>query len=360
MSVLTHARVLRLFDYDAATGNLIWKVAESNRIKVGSPAGAVGRNGRRYVGVDGERQLAHRLVWFHQKGEWPPENLAPANGDYLDTRIENLVEQTAQETVNKSKMRSTNSSGVKGVWLDKGRNKWAVQTVNNYRTTFHGRYDTLAEAQAVLVGVQASAGVNSSGQRDRKIINNNNRRMWNRMLRGCGGAHGWESIEAFVAEVGSPPQPNFYVAPVDVSRPVGPGNFVWSAPQYDHGTRDGRIASSRSYRDNNPSKYRDGDLRRTFGISINDYQEKLVEQNGVCAICSQPETAMRRNKLLPLAVDHNHTSGAVRGLLCTACNIGIGSLAESPERLRAAIAYIEKWNAVETVPLPDNVVKLKS
>jgi hypothetical protein len=50
------------------------------------------------------------------------------------------------------------------------------------------------------------------------------------------------------------------------------------------------------------------------------------------------------------------------GLARTAgwCNIGIGSLAESPERLRAAIAYLDRWNAIETAPLPDNVVKLKS
>jgi hypothetical protein len=92
---------------------------------------------------------------------------------------------------------------------------------------------------------------------------------------------------------------------------------------------------------------------------LEEYQELLEEQGGGCAICGNPETAIRMNKIVAMSVDHNHSTGKRRGLLCTACNIGIGSLAESPERLRAAIAYLEKWNAVESAPLPDNVVKLK-
>lgn len=358
MSSLTHARVLRLFDYDAATGNLTWKISESNRIKVGAVAGAVAANGRRYIGVDGERQLAHRLVWFHQKAEWPSENLAPANGDYLDTRIANLIEQTAQETVAKGRLRSTNTSGVKGVWFDKARGKWAVQTVSNYRTKFHGRFDTLEEAEVALAAVQTSEASGPVGG-EKKKESMKHRRMWNAMLRNCKGDHEWPSISDFIADVGEPPKANFYVAPVDSSRLLGPDNFVWSAPQYDHQTRDGRMASSRSYRDSDPAKYRDKDLRRNFGISLADYETMSEEQGGVCAICSQPETALRRNRLLPLSVDHNHRTGALRGLLCTACNIGIGSLAESRERLTAAIAYLEKWEARETAPLADNVVRLK-
>ena len=360
MSSLTHARLLRLFDYESATGNLIWKVSESNRIKVGATAGAVARNGRRYIGVDGERQLAHRLVWFWHKGEWPSENLTPANGDYLDTRVENLVEQTAQETVTKGRLRSTNTSGVKGIWFDKGRSKWAVQTVRSYRTISYGRFDTLEEAQRVLAAAQSTEKVEIDVERQQlKRMNSQQRRMWNRMLRACQGKHVWSSIDDFVADVGASPAPNFYIAPRDATKPVGPDNFVWSAPKHDASTAKGRNISQQIWRAENLDKRRNKELQRTFGITLADYNALLEEQGGVCAICSQPETAIRKGRVLPLAVDHNHRTGAVRGLLCSACNIGIGSLAESKERLLKAIAYLDKWDAIENQPLPDNVVQLK-
>ena len=363
MSILTHARVLRLFNYEAATGNLIWNASESNRIKVGAVAGAIARNGRRYIGVDGERQMAHRLVWFHQKGEWPSENIAPLNGDYLDTRIENLVEQTAQETVNKGKLRSTNKSGVKGVWFDKAKQKWAVQTVHNYRTTFHGYFDTIEAAKAALEMLardsEPLSHTEMTHRREAKRANSNQRRMWDRMLRDSSGVHGWASVFDFINDVGASPKPNFYVAPADGTLPVGPDNFVWSPPQYDNSIRDERMAANRSYRDTDPRRYRDKQLRRDFGIDgIKEYDEKFVEQNGVCAICSQQEKTIRHGKLMPLVVDHDHENGAVRGLLCNECNTGIGKLRDSPDLLRSAIAYLDRWNKVETASLPDKVVPL--
>lgn len=364
MSKLTHARVLILFNYDLETGHLVWRVSESNRIKVGDNAGAVARNGRRYIGVDGERQMAHRLVWFHQKGEWPSDNLAPINGDYLDTRIENLIEQTAQETVNKGKLRSTNKSGVKGVWFDKVKKKWALQTVHNYRTKFHGYFDTVEEAKEALESVVVEdtpilSPEEMRRRREAKRANANQRRMWDRMLRDCDGNHGWDSVFDFVADVGASPKPNFYVAPADASKIVGPDNFVWSPPQYDHTERDGRMASSRSYRDNDPRSYRDKQLRRDFDIDgIKEYDEKLAAQNGVCAICSEPETVIRAGKILPLVVDHNHKTGAVRGLLCNGCNTGIGKLKDSRELLLKAIQYLDRWDCVETGNVQENVVSI--
>jgi hypothetical protein len=236
-----------------------------------------------------------------------------------------------------------------------------VQTVRNYRTTSHGRFDTLAEAEAALAKAERDQVATIDVQRQaEKRANSNQRRMWNRMLRHCRGVHGWSSISDFINDVGQSPKPNYFVAPIDATKPVGPENFTWSEPQYDHSTRDGRNASSRSYRDNDPRKYRDRHLRREFGLDgIEAFDEKFAEQDGVCAICSQPETAMRRNKVLPLHVDHDHKNGLARGLLCTACNLGIGQLRDSPELLQRAIAYIEKWTAIHEAPLPDNVVKLR-
>jgi hypothetical protein len=76
-------------------------------------------------------------------------------------------------------------------------------------------------------------------------------------------------------------------------------------------------------------------LRRLYGITPEDYQAMLDSQGGLCAICKVAPSA----KLL--SVDHDHTTGAVRGLLCASCNRGLGYLNEEPGRLRAAAEYLE-------------------
>lgn len=65
-------------------------------------------------------------------------------------------------------------------------------------------------------------------------------------------------------------------------------------------------------------------------------------QNGLCAICNKPETAFMKTKTMFLAVDHDHATGEVRGLLCTNCNNGLGRFNDNIELLQKAIQYIEK------------------
>ena len=65
-----------------------------------------------------------------------------------------------------------------------------------------------------------------------------------------------------------------------------------------------------------------------------EYKEMLESQGGVCAICG----AMPKGRL---AVDHDHATGQVRGLLCSPCNVALGFLRDDPIRLKAAIAYLE-------------------
>lgn len=78
------------------------------------------------------------------------------------------------------------------------------------------------------------------------------------------------------------------------------------------------------------------DLKRRFDITPDDYDQLLCEQGGVCAICKKTcSTGIR------LAVDHNHTTGKVRGLLCTGCNTGLGKFKDSVELLTSAIAYLK-------------------
>lgn len=77
-----------------------------------------------------------------------------------------------------------------------------------------------------------------------------------------------------------------------------------------------------------------------YGITRVIYEELLEQQNGVCAICKQPETRLLYGKVCELSVDHCHETNVIRGLLCNMCNPGIGYFRNSPELLQAAIDYL--------------------
>lgn len=79
-------------------------------------------------------------------------------------------------------------------------------------------------------------------------------------------------------------------------------------------------------------------LKRKFGITLLQYEELLELQNGVCAICQQPD-----GMGWSLAVDHDHTTGQVRGLLCGRCNYRLlGSVNDDIQLLERAIAYLKE------------------
>jgi len=86
-------------------------------------------------------------------------------------------------------------------------------------------------------------------------------------------------------------------------------------------------------------RHRNDHLKRTFGITQDVYEELLESQSGRCAICgsSNPGKHVRH-----FDVDHGHTTGVVRGLLCNNCNRGLGHFQESEIVLIAALAYIRR------------------
>lgn len=76
-------------------------------------------------------------------------------------------------------------------------------------------------------------------------------------------------------------------------------------------------------------------LRRLYGLSQSDFQILLTYQKSKCAICKEVFQKTPH-------VDHCHKTGKVRGLLCTLCNTSLGGFKDSPVRLLAAAAYIQK------------------
>lgn len=103
---------------------------------------------------------------------------------------------------------------------------------------------------------------------------------------------------------------------------------------------------------------------RKYGLTGAQYAEMMIAQGGVCAICGRsesrrpPKTSASTTVRLfetpeNLCVDHDHTTGAVRGLLCTTCNCGVGFFGDDIERLRSAVAYLEA-HAKALVAPPQN------
>lgn len=97
---------------------------------------------------------------------------------------------------------------------------------------------------------------------------------------------------------------------------------------YYAANKDSIREKDRRWRANNPGRVKylnRAAVLRPYGLTPEDYDVRLSEQSYGCAICGRPPWECRG---LVLAVDHNHTTGKVRGLLCTWCNAGIGNFLE--------------------------------
>ncbi len=95
-----------------------------------------------------------------------------------------------------------------------------------------------------------------------------------------------------------------------------------------------------------PQRGRRSKLKQLFGMSETDYLLLLNAQQGVCKICGKPESSKSSTKASPkhLAVDHDHSTGKVRGLLCHMCNVGIGYFQDKVELLDKAKEYLSAGN----------------
>jgi hypothetical protein len=83
-------------------------------------------------------------------------------------------------------------------------------------------------------------------------------------------------------------------------------------------------------------------LKSKFGMTVKQYEYMYIKQDGVCAICKELNLNGKR-----LCIDHNHTTGQIRELLCDKCNYAIGRVKEDFKILDAMKDYLEKWQRVE-------------
>lgn len=97
--------------------------------------------------------------------------------------------------------------------------------------------------------------------------------------------------------------------------------------------------NSEKYNDNKDA-VRNDRLKRKFGITLKEYNEKLISQEEKCAICGK----VVEDNGKALAVDHNHNTGEVRGLLCNNCNAAVGFVGENIDIAKKMIKYLERWS----------------
>jgi len=136
---------------------------------------------------------------------------------------------------------------------------------------------------------------------------------------------------AFVKALGVRPE-NHTLRRLDTSKPLGPNNWEWK----ESTSSKDKACYAREWRRKNPRASRNSDLKKNFGISIDEYERMEEAQGHACAICLQPPTGRYTN----LAVDHCHTTGKIRGLLCADCNRGIGLLKDDKDILQRAVKYV--------------------
>lgn len=78
-------------------------------------------------------------------------------------------------------------------------------------------------------------------------------------------------------------------------------------------------------------------IERTYGVTLEEYNQIFQKQSGLCAICKIHQSKLSK----PLFVDHNHETGIVRGLLCSSCNFMLGNAKDNLEILLESIKYLK-------------------
>jgi hypothetical protein len=144
----TQERLKELFEYK--DGSLIRKTRPSIRSSVGQVVGFFDPEGYLRVSVDKRQYLLHRLIYLYHNNN-VPEFLDHINGNRSDNRIENLRPATNYQNTCNSKLRSDNTSGVKGVNWNKIKNRWQARIFVNKKAISLGYYKDLELAELVMM-----------------------------------------------------------------------------------------------------------------------------------------------------------------------------------------------------------------
>jgi Recombination endonuclease VII len=105
-------------------------------------------------------------------------------------------------------------------------------------------------------------------------------------------------------------------------------------------THEERAAYMREWRRRNPRKVKHQNIYGRYGMTVDEFEAKLVEQEDRCLVCLRtfdPDPAKRDRH-----IDHNHDTGEFRGIVCARCNAILGRVDRDVEILKRAVAYLER------------------
>lgn len=151
---LTAERLRELLHYSPETGVFRWRVANSNRVRVGSVAGFASE---KYITIriDGHLHQAHRLAWLYMHGRWPVDQLDHRDGNKQRNAIGNLRECSNSENHQNMPAARKSASGLLGAFLHKRSGRWLSGIKLKGRMTWLGYFDTPEAAHATYLEAKA-------------------------------------------------------------------------------------------------------------------------------------------------------------------------------------------------------------
>lgn len=155
--LVTQERLKELLHYDPLTGEFVWLIRTSNRVKVGDIAGT-NSEGYILISVDGRFYRAHILAWLYEYGYLPEYELDHKDRVRHHNWIDNLREVTRQCNTRNTGNRKNNSSGVKGVTWDNKNSRWKAQVMINGKTIYLGNHKGFTEAVCHRLAAEQAEG----------------------------------------------------------------------------------------------------------------------------------------------------------------------------------------------------------
>lgn len=152
--MVTQEKLKELLHYDPDTGWFTWRVevqCYGGGRKPGDRAGSQNAAGYRHIGLKGKPPYKeHRLAWLYAYGVWPPTEIDHANRDPSDNRLTNL--RLASRSQNSANMvKPVGASGHKGVYKNKGTQRWFAQISVDCKSKYLGSFDSPEEAYTAYV-----------------------------------------------------------------------------------------------------------------------------------------------------------------------------------------------------------------
>lgn len=136
----------KLLSYEPGTGVFTWLV-NKGRIRKGTQAGTMRKDGYRLIMIDHKLYYAHRLAIFYMTGEYPTSVIDHKDQNPINNKYDNLrLFDRSRNAVNGKVRRKNNSSGHRGVYWHNQNNNWCVQITINKKTKHLGCFDKLEDA----------------------------------------------------------------------------------------------------------------------------------------------------------------------------------------------------------------------